>query len=386
MNEFSFELIRDVAPQPIVLEPLHTEENGVFAPPAGVNGFSQVEVAVPIPTYTSTTLTATENGTYQPPEGYDGFNEVEVSIPAEKITFTGDIHDAFENADVWNAVKDKCEFDGITRLDSAWNMNTAVEYIPPITFRNISSVEWGFNSTFSYTYLRAVPQFIVDNNVGYITTHGMTFLGCYYLETCDLTNIKPDNQQKLDYMFGDCHRLRSYDTDFVSQIEAGGSDDGYGGFRACYSLDEIHGYPYIKAGATFLRDCARLKSLTYKDFGSAQQVGNKTIRLDDKFYARNRDDLLNNTDFTTDTEITDATTYASLKNNPDQWTADITYSRYNHLAAAETINSLPTNSYLSPVVQFSGNSGSNTDGGAISDLTPEEIAVATTKGWTISFV
>lgn len=385
MNEFSFELIRDVAPQPIVLEPLHTEENGVFAPPAGVNGFSQVEVAVPIPPApVLTSLSVSENGTYTPEQGVDGFIEVEVVVPATKITYTGDIHDAFKNADVWNAVKDHCEFDNITRIDGAWYANNGIDYLPPINISTTSG--FGFQSTFDYSSLRSTPQFICQTASGTMSVNKLSFYFCTELETADLTGLEPDSNQKLDFFFNNCYHLRSYDTDFVSQIEAGGSDDTYGGFGDCHSLDEIKGYPYIKTGSSFLRGCYRLKAFTYKDFGAAQQIGNKTIRLDGKFYVSSRETFLDTTSFTDATEITDAATYALLKNNPDQWSADIAYSRYNHTAAAETINSLPTNTYLSPVIQFTGNSGSGTDGGAISDLTPEEIAVATTKGWTISFV
>ena len=68
------------------------------------------------------------------------------------------------------------------------------------------------------------------------------------------------------------------------------------------------------------------------------------------------------------------------------------YSRYNHTSAVNTINSLPdTSAYLATAggtntIKFKSNAGSATDGGAISNLTEEEIAVATAKGWTVSLV
>ena len=39
---------------------------------------------------------------------------------------------------------------------------------------------------------------------------------------------------------------------------------------------------------------------------------------------------------------------------------------------------------MSDNINFKGASGSATDGGAIDNLTEEEIAVATAKGWTVS--
>lgn len=84
-------------------------------------------------------------------------------------------------------------------------------------------------------------------------------------------------------------------------------------------------------------------------------------------------------------------TYAALKNTDDWWSSDINYSRYNHNSAVETINSLPnTKPYLDAnggtnTIVFQGNAGAKTDGGAINTLTDAEIAVATAKGWTVSF-
>lgn len=66
-------------------------------------------------------------------------------------------------------------------------------------------------------------------------------------------------------------------------------------------------------------------------------------------------------------------------------------SVYNHDSAVETINSLPdTSAFLAEVggtntIQFYSNQGANTEGGAIGNLTVEEIAVAAAKGWTVAF-
>ena len=65
-------------------------------------------------------------------------------------------------------------------------------------------------------------------------------------------------------------------------------------------------------------------------------------------------------------------------------------SVYNHDSAVETINSLPdTSAYLAEVggtntIKFYSYQGGNTEGGAIGNLTAEEIAVAAAKGWTVA--
>ena len=83
-------------------------------------------------------------------------------------------------------------------------------------------------------------------------------------------------------------------------------------------------------------------------------------------------------------EITNATTYAKLKNDPDAWTTNVAYSRYNKTSAKETLTSLP---YIGEThtIKFNGEAGSATNGGAIKNLTSSEIAIATAKKWTVAF-
>lgn len=92
--------------------------------------------------------------------------------------------------------------------------------------------------------------------------------------------------------------------------------------------------------------------------------------------------------------------YEALKNE-DYWysqtTTRITYngtstslamlfSRYNHDSAVRTINSLPNvKDYGTCTLTLRYWSGAETDGGKVGDLTEEEIAVATEKGWTVAF-
>ena len=90
--------------------------------------------------------------------------------------------------------------------------------------------------------------------------------------------------------------------------------------------------------------------------------------------------------FGSEKRVTDATSYQALKNDPDWWTTDVKYSKYNHDSAVRTINSLPDVSSSSnrSVISINGKLGSLTDGGAVNTLTAQEIAVATAKGWTVS--
>lgn len=87
-----------------------------------------------------------------------------------------------------------------------------------------------------------------------------------------------------------------------------------------------------------------------------------------------------------------------MKNDPDNYVAGYDgenphyYSRYDKASAIRTINSLPdTSAYLASAggtntIKFKGEAGLKTDNGAINTMTADEIAVATAKGWTVSFV
>ena len=117
--------------------------------------------------------------------------------------------------------------------------------------------------------------------------------------------------------------------------------------------------------------------------------GGQTIDLSEYVgYSKNKSELMGyNNGITEDKWVNNDATYQALKNDPDWFTTEVAYSRYNHTSAVNTINSLPdTSAYGTNTIKFKGASGSATDGGAISNLTEEEIAVATAKGWTVSLV
>lgn len=90
-------------------------------------------------------------------------------------------------------------------------------------------------------------------------------------------------------------------------------------------------------------------------------------------------------------QVTNDASYQALKNDPNWWTQDVAYSRYNRTSAVETINSLPdTSAFVTETgtpntIIFKAEAGSKTDGGACGNLTEEEIAVAAAKGWTVTF-
>ena len=170
------------------------------------------------------------------------------------------------------------------------------------------------------------------------------------------------------------------------------------------SLDELVNIPLSnKTGVSTSNQLSdiyalyRIKNFTFEtNNGQPYVVSWKNQKIDltaNIGYTSSISIILNyNSGITADKEVKDAATYEALKNDADWFTQDVNYSRYNHDSAVATINSLPdTSAYLAAnggtnTIKFEGESGKLTDGGAINTLTEEEIAVATARGWTVSFV
>lgn len=221
---------------------------------------------------------------------------------------------------------------------------------------------------------------------------------------------------EMSYMFQYCKRVRDLDfTDFISGANdlARVAFNYQYTFRGCVDVDEITGlkFPSYDTGhhlvgatnpfANTFDYCYRLKKLTFEP--------NQIVNLENESGSSSFTPVIDLTmcvgategttastsahypdffDERTDKEVSDVATYEALKNDPDWWTRSAQYSRYNHDSAVETINSLPTISVRggTATIKFQGDYGTYTDGGAISTLTEEEIAVATAKGWTVSLV
>lgn len=222
-----------------------------------------------------------------------------------------------------------------------------------------------------------------------------------YFNTWDfskISNAASAYSGDASYMFYRCVQLRSLPTDWLGNMNKIANNNYVyfnNGFSSCESLDELINLP-IPYTATYTYNmfsglvlyCFRLKNLTFASTTEKQwksqvlDLSANTGWSDSGFYPY----------FDNSKKVTDDVTYQALKNDPDWWTANVAYSRYNHDSAVATINSLPdTSAYLATAggtntIKFKGAAGSATDGGAINTLTEEEIAVATAKGWTVSLV
>lgn len=256
------------------------------------------------------------------------------------------------------------------------------------------------------------PPYINNLTVYYLRR---MFQNCYFLREFPedyFDNWRWYNQQDTTTyqprMFGYCYSLRKLPENFLKNCwNKSSSYDRhitYEGFTSCVSLDEIIGLGVNTITAitssifsSCFSNCSRLKDFTFEtnDDGTPKitKWKNQRINLDWYVgYTNSPTEILNyNSGITADKQVSDDATYQALKDDPDWFTTDVNYSRYNHDSAVRTINSLPdTSAYLATAgetnnINFKGASGALTDGGAINTLTETEIAVATAKGWTVSF-
>jgi hypothetical protein len=268
------------------------------------------------------------------------------------------------------------------------------------------------NDMFQYSHIKTLPKF---NNLKPDDSHGM-FSSCYYLrevpEDIDSTwdwsyvdNLTSNLMGNRSGTFPYCYSLRKVPMSFLNHGSRYAKFNYcvyYNLFENCYALDEVINLPFPHLGgdwsvnnalSSIVRNCYRLKNFTF-----ALQEGTtptpytvywQTLTLDLSSYvgyAQYKTNILDyNSGITADKEVKDDTTYQALKNDEDWFTCNIAYSRYNHDSAVATINSLPFTKGNN-TIKFKGASGSATDGGAINTMTEEEIAVATAKGWTVSYV
>lgn len=264
-------------------------------------------------------------------------------------------------------------------------------------------------------YLQTIPKF----NSCKPTEMTAMFRSCYRLRELpeDIENwfdwswIENQNgsyNANRSSQFENCYSLRNIPMGFLNHLNRYATysyTPHYNGFKECYALDEINGLPFCDLGTwtsnsfannSFNR-CSRIKNLIFATQAdlTPYKVSWKSQTIDLSTYigyALEDDNILNyNSGITADKEVTDDVTYQALKDDPDWFTTNVAYSRYNHDSAVETINSLPdTSEYLATAggtntIKFKGAAGSATTGGAINTLTEEEIAVATAKGWTVTF-
>ena len=228
------------------------------------------------------------------------------------------------------------------------------------------------------------------------------FWNCYNLTTEQLQKYvgKCSNTFLQNCTLNFCHSLKKIPSELIGQNETEyvKLDRFCFGCTTLESLTDMY-YPYLEKDKDNFSSLTfsytnRLKDLTFKINGGYLNTTNDVIDISDfvgycidtgNAPSNAKDYILNSSGITWDKRVYNDDTYYALRNDPDWWTDNYRYSRYNHDSAVRTINSLP-DTPGGNTIKFEGRAGAGTDGGAINTLTPSEISVAKSKGWTVAFV
>ena len=364
---------------------------------------------------TFTAIGLDENGNefkYTPLEMVDTINELKIPV-INSITLTSNCSYVCAGPLASEMIKyysDKIETKDITNMDHMFYRST-LEEIPLVLngSTTVSNVSMGYMFNAS-SNLKVLPE---------------------------MRNIKPGETTNI---FGSCSKLREipenfgedWDWSYIDKLTSSYSGSRSGMFQYCSSLRKLpmkfleHGNPNVSYSNSIYYNLAsdawNLDEIINLPFphhnvtwtsNAFSNCFNTTGRLKEMTFALQEDGspyvmkwksqvvdlgsigylpytsyaIQYNSGITKDKEVKDDATYQALKNDPDWFSCNMNYSRYNHDSAVNTINSLPDCSATGTnTIKFRGVMGSLTDGGAINTLTEEEIAVAAAKGWTVTFV
>lgn len=327
-------------------------------------------------------------------------------LPEEALVITGDCGYRFAN-DGWNwfieNYGDRITTEDITGASYMFSNSTGIEEIPfDINLQQgTSKINCGY-----MFYQCSVKELRnkIRGEIGTLTNMfnsaaDLRFITEDFFSDNDnqLSMVASDNRSSI---FNWCSSLRTIPNRIINNLF--NANNGYSAhylynFNNLYSLDKIQNLrvdfnPSTTNSNFFAHsfsNLSRCSEITFDNTVTFPKILNRqTIDLSENvgFAATNSNITAYNSGITADKEVTDDATYQALKNDPDWFTCDPAYSRYNHDSAVNTINSLPDFSTgTGNTIKFNGEAGSATDGGAINTLTPEEIAVATAKGWTVTF-
>lgn len=367
-----------------------------------------------------------ETTTYKPNEMAAAIAALEVGGSGDDgvpnpIIYTGDVERALGgNHYNWliENYSDRIQTKDITRGSYFFGGSDKLEVIPFDI--NVSGTTTTCMSMFSGCYeLKSIGKITAP-----LYNLRSMFYQCYNLRNLpemDLVSYSYIDSNGLGDMFSHCYSLREIPETLLAKLQnpSGGTGSNgvvYSGFKLLYTIDEITGIPVVKPTLTsnvfsnVFQQCHRLKKITFATDNGTPYTANwkyqvidlhdnvgwdaKSISSSDYPVAEGK--LKNivgyNSGITNDKFVNTLAKYEALKDDPDWYSNSIEYSRFNHQSCVDLINSLPdTSAYLETQsgatnsIIFYPYAGRLTDEGSCDKLTDVEIAIATSKGWTVSY-
>ena len=321
-----------------------------------------------------------------------------------EIVLTGDCQYACSNS-AWNRFHPYIKTQDIYELGYFFYENDKIENVP-FEINLKADNRNGTRADYFCAYAENLKTCPKINNYLLAGTRLM-FIACHLLNDDLDAKLNPVGMgeytsQDADNMFSHCYSLRKAPMKFLNTILKNWTGTGTWNnpylslFNCCYALDEVVGlYPHASTWGSnlfknTLKYCSRLKDFTFEmDENGQPYVRNWSNQTIDLTMSVGMSSLSYscgyNSGITENKLVNSLETYEALKDDPDWWADNYAWCRYNRNSAVNTINSLPDCSQGSGnIIKFSKTAGNQIPGGNMNDLTEEEIAVATAKGWTVS--
>lgn len=348
-------------------------------------------------------------------------------IPEDLLHFTGDQPYKFYGYN-WNSFLEtygnQITTENLTNIQQMFYGNVSIQNIPfslNMSKTDVSTLTSAFEGAQNLEQLPVISDCRVSSG-------GMRYLVryCYNLREIDIdfdnwdfTDLVNQSSGFEGNIHNNCYSIKKIPMSLYKKIKKDRTISKnnylysmyYSLCQNCYNVAEVIDMPVMNMDrytSNAFRDSFtnvyRLKDFTFEvqEDGTPYSAPWKSqtidlttagfVQFEGTYYPR--DYYLYNSGIPIDKCIYDDATYQALKNDPDNYIAGYSsenphyYSRYDKASAIRTINSLPDVSASggTNTIKFKGEAGLKTDNGAINTMTEEEIAVATAKGWTVSFV
>lgn len=191
-----------------IIEPLSVTENGTYTAPNGVDGFSPIEVNVPIPDgyiKPNGTLNITKNGTYDVTEKVSAV----VSIPEKEIVLQN------KTIDANGTYSADTGYDGLGQVtvEVSGGTNTESEEVAALLSNTMTVLDNSLVTTLRTRICQAATKLITVNLPNVTSLGAYAFYQCSNLETVTIPKLTSISTQtwymcpKLEY--ADCGQLNS---------------------------------------------------------------------------------------------------------------------------------------------------------------------------------
>lgn len=268
------------------------------------------------------TINITQNGIYTPTDGIDGYNEIYVNIttPTEVLMFPNGVKLAYTKT---NEIPNVFDFSNVTDMSSMFAYSAYLQTIPPINTSNVIDMGWMFDTCRRLTSISQIDTSKV-NNMKYM------FHSCNNLTT--IPPLDTGNVTNMERMFYDCYSLQSIPNLNTSNVT---------------NMDDM------------FYNCSKLQSIPLLECGNVTNMS--TI-----FGYSNLNKLTNLGGFK---DLKISVTYKFLDLLPNLTTESL-------MNVINNLYDLTANGLDGQSLSFGQTN--------LNKLNPEQIAVATAKGWTLT--